>query len=133
MTMVAKISPYSYPILNYEMLNIDKYPYIASQVRLKIDNVHYVISDEFKVNADYYLIKSRKREYVEARKVLCMILLGEFNWTLARVGEYTGGRDHTTVINARKTFYDYYQTDNEFKLKVTIIYRRLKKHFKHDQ
>lgn len=130
MTMIAKISPYSYPILNYEMLDIEKYPYVTPYVRLDIDRIHNVICEEFKVNADYYTTNSRKREYVEARKVLSVILLNEQRWTLAKIGEYTGGRDHTTIINARNTMYDYYDTDQEFRLKVTIVYRRLKKQFK---
>jgi chromosomal replication initiator protein len=128
--MVEKISPYSYPILNYEMLDIQKYPYISSCIRLAIDNIHMVICEEFKVNADYYTINSRKREYVEARKVLSVILLNEQRWTLEKIGQYMGGRDHTTIIHSRNTMYDIYDTDYEFRLKVTIVYRRLKKHFK---
>jgi chromosomal replication initiator protein len=128
--MVEKISPYSYPILNYEMLDIQKYPYISSCIRLAIDNIHMVICEEFKVNADYYTINSRKREYVEARKVLSVILLNEQRWTLEKIGQYMGGRDHTTIIHSRNTMYDFYDTDYEFRLKVTIVYRRLKKHFK---
>lgn len=129
--MSETISPYIYPILKHDEMCTDKYPFISAYLTpLDIENVHRVIMDEFKVKEDYYIIKSRVREYVEARKVLCMVLRNEMNWKLGNIGQYTGGRDHTTVINAIRTCYDYYDTDDLFRIKINSIYTKLKKKFK---
>ena len=125
--MSNRISAYIYPILKHEDVSFEKHPYIKSYVKLELTMVHDSIMKEFDVTENYYYVKNRKVTNVDARKILSVILKQEFKWTLDRIGEYMGGRDHTTVINAISTFYDYYKTDDLFKGKSDNVFHSLKK------
>lgn len=59
--------------------------------------------------AEYYNIAiadlksdSRKKEITTARQLLMYIAKQHFNWTLEKIGDYFGGKDHATVIYAIK-------------------------------
>jgi chromosomal replication initiator protein len=70
--------------------------------------------------------KTRKREVVEARQLAMDLIKQEFDHlSLKKIGEMFGGRDHTTVIHARKTVFDLNQTSKEFSRKYDNCRRRL--------
>ena len=59
--------------------------------------------------AEYYNIAiadlksdSRKKEITTARPLLMYIAKQHFNWTLEKIGDYFGGKDHATAIYAIK-------------------------------
>ena len=59
--------------------------------------------------AEYYNIAiadlksdSRKKEITTARQLLMYIAKQHFNWTLEKIGDYFGGKDHATAIYAIK-------------------------------
>ena len=59
--------------------------------------------------AEYYNIAiadlksdSRKKEITTARQILMYIAKQHFNWTLEKIGDYFGGKDHATAIYAIK-------------------------------
>lgn len=59
--------------------------------------------------AEYYSVAivdlksdSRKKEITTARQMLMYIAKQHFNWTLERIGDYFGGKDHATAIYAIK-------------------------------
>ena len=59
--------------------------------------------------AEYYNIAiadlksdSRKKEITTARQLLMYIATQHFNWTLEKIGDYFGGKDHATAIYAIK-------------------------------
>lgn len=52
--------------------------------------------------------KSRKREYVIARKIFCFIMKSYTNLTLKEIGRQVGGIDHSTVIHNIGAFKDEY-------------------------
>jgi len=61
--------------------------------------------------ANYYNIgasdikgDSRKKEISQARQMLMFIAKKYFDWTLEKIGDYFGGRNHATVIYATDTF-----------------------------
>jgi chromosomal replication initiator protein len=67
---------------------------------------------------------SRRRPVVVARDVaifLCRSLTGE---SLQRIGEYFGGRDHTTVMHAWRKMEELHQTDAEIRRAVETLRRR---------
>lgn len=60
--------------------------------------------------------KSRKRQCVEARFMAVFNLYKEFpKWSLTKVGSIVNMGDHSTVIHAKKTYSDLYETDRFFK------------------
>lgn len=59
-----------------------------------------VVADFYNVTIDDLIKQSRKKEYVTPRQVAMYIIRKELETSLPMIGEYFGGRDHTTVIHA---------------------------------
>jgi chromosomal replication initiation ATPase DnaA len=56
---------------------------------------------------DQILGKSRKREFVQPRFVAMKLAKEYTKDSLVKIGNYFGGRDHTTTIHAIQTINDY--------------------------
>lgn len=69
--------------------------------------------------------KSRKRELVELRMMFCYIAR-TLKYTLNTVGEFTGGRDHTTVIHNVGAFRNLIETNESFREKFVSILNHIK-------
>jgi hypothetical protein len=58
---------------------------------------------------------TRKREIVQTRQE-CMYFLSKFTkLSLSQIGANIGGKDHATVLHAKKTIQNVIDTDNEFR------------------
>lgn len=60
---------------------------------------------------------SRKREIVEARQIAMKLVNEKLKRGLKEVGQFFGGRDHSTVIHAKQTVEDLCITDKIFRNK----------------
>ncbi|MEJ0021638.1 MAG: chromosomal replication initiator protein DnaA [Candidatus Doudnabacteria bacterium] len=59
-----------------------------------------IVSDFYNVTTEDLLKQSRKKEYVNPRQIAMYIIRKELETSLPSIGEFFGGRDHTTVIHA---------------------------------
>jgi len=59
-----------------------------------------VVADFYNVSVEDLIKQSRKREYVTPRQISMYIIRKELETSLPMIGEFFGGRDHTTVIHA---------------------------------
>jgi chromosomal replication initiator protein len=59
-----------------------------------------VVADFYNVSVDDLIKQSRKKEYVVPRQISMYIIRKELETSLPMIGEFFGGRDHTTVIHA---------------------------------
>ncbi len=59
-----------------------------------------VVADFYNVSVDDLIKESRKKEYVTPRQISMYIIRKELETSLPMIGEFFGGRDHTTVIHA---------------------------------
>jgi chromosomal replication initiator protein len=59
-----------------------------------------VVADFYNVSPEDLLKQSRKKEYVNPRQIAMYIIRKELETSLPSIGEFFGGRDHTTVIHA---------------------------------
>ncbi len=59
-----------------------------------------IVAEFYNVSVDDLIKQSRKREYVTPRQVAMYIIRKELETSLPMIGEFFGGRDHTTVIHA---------------------------------
>jgi chromosomal replication initiator protein len=59
-----------------------------------------IVSDFYNVQPEDLLKQSRKKEYVNPRQIAMFIIRKELETSLPSIGEFFGGRDHTTVIHA---------------------------------
>lgn len=65
----------------------------------------------------------RKRELTEARQIAMHICYKRTGMTLKSIGDFFGGRDHSTVIYAKETVSDLLDTDKLFKSKYLMVER----------
>jgi len=81
------------------------------------------VSRAFKVNKDDIISKSRKREFVDARRMLCFILHKKAQRTSQEVSEFINcNKDHATVLYHCRMAQNLIETDRNFK----DIYHSLK-------
>lgn len=85
-----------------EVINIALKDYADDKKEIiTIDSIVDAVVDYYKVDISSLVGKKKNKEIVEPRMV-CMYLICEFlTVPLVAIGQYFGGRDHTTVIHAR--------------------------------
>ena len=64
--------------------------------------------------------KSRKAEVIIARHITMWFLVTRCKMTLTAVGEMFGGKDHTTVLNAKRSVEDQLSVRYDNKIKMHI-------------
>ena len=103
----------------------------AELVALEIYNS---ICEYYSIPSVQVLSKSQKREYVEVRQMAMVQIhrLLQLELSLAEIGSLIGGKDHATVLHAKKTITNLCDTDREMQVKLVdceiIANRILKKH-----
>lgn len=99
-----------------------KLPIYAFMSKTTPEKIIEVTCDVLNLKLEDISKKCRHRQVVEARHIICYILVKKIGMTLDKVGkEYMGGRDHSTVINSIKKFGNLYDTEEEFRNKVYNI------------
>lgn len=56
---------------------------------------------------------SRKKEITQARQILMLLAKKYFNWTLEKIGDYFGGKNHATAIYAINTIEKKLKSDSQ--------------------
>ena len=70
--------------------------------------------------------KTRKRNIVMARQLSMYLAKNLTNQSLKVIGEYFGGRDHSTVIHSCKAVQDLLESDQAFQGRVQDIEKKIK-------
>lgn len=84
-----------------------------------------LVKEEFGVD---FLVRSRKKEIVNARHA-CAYLLKKFTGlTLKEIAEYIGTKDHTSVINSIKSATNWMATEIEYRVKIKKLENELWKY-----
>lgn len=65
--------------------------------------------------------KTRKREVVELRQIIMSIACKSTQLSLASIGLELGGKDHATVLHAKKVVDNLNETDKIFRAKYQLI------------
>ena len=84
-----------------------------------------VVSDFYNVEPVDLLKQSRKKEYVNPRQIAMYIIRKELETSLPSIGEFFGGRDHTTVIHAIDKIERIIKEKNGFKQEIDLIRDRI--------
>ena len=91
---------------------------------MKPDILVKKICDYLNLPVGWVISNSRKREYSEARHIICDMLYHDMHLTQKEIGELLGGRDHTTVINSinaiKRWCFDTHFRENYLKLHKAI-------------
>ncbi len=93
---------------------------------ISIEYIEKLVCEYFEVSVDMVRSKTRKREIVQARQISMYLAKSYTKSSLKSIGDFFGGRDHSTVIYACQTVGDLIDTDKKFKGYVHDIQRKLK-------
>jgi chromosomal replication initiator protein len=79
-----------------------------------IDQLNNLICNEFNVTVEQLKSKSRKRVHTVPRQAAMFFLKAKTQLTHKQIGNYYGGRDHSTAIHAQNTISDLMDSDKLF-------------------
>lgn len=93
---------------------------------VSIESIQELVAKTFDIPVDQLNGKSRKRGVVIARQLSMYLAKNYTNKSLKVIGDYFGGKDHSTVIYSCKAIQDMLDTDPKFRTKVNEIEREVK-------
>lgn len=105
-------------VLKYRFLNwlLEKILSIDAKREFDIEGKASIIGNYYGV-PDYLIKRTRKRQYAMARQVLATVLVDNSLLTLAEIGNYIYGADHSMVIYSHKAIDNLIETDKRFEYK----------------
>ncbi len=105
-------------VLRHFVLSISK--------EITLDFIQKVVAEHFDVTQEEMRDKTRKRNIVMARQLSMYLAKNLTNQSLKVIGEYFGGRDHSTVIHSCKAVQDLLESDQAFQGRVQDIEKKIK-------
>lgn len=97
----------------------------TSARELTIENIQKMVCEYFSLPYDKLLIKTRKREVVQARQITMYLAKKFTKSSLKNIGEHFGGFDHTTVIHSCQTVENLMDTDTEYKENILELQQKV--------
>jgi chromosomal replication initiator protein len=91
-----------------------------------ISFIQKVVCKYFNVPYDIIYKRTNKRSVVQYRQIVHFFAIKLSGLSLAKIGEMTGGFDHATCMNSRKTVQNWIDTDRHFKQQIEEISKILK-------
>lgn len=73
---------------------------VQTKKSVKIDDVVQVVSEFYGIPTEEMVKKGRKKEITHPRQVAMYLLRTELDTSFSAIGDFFGGRDHTTVLHA---------------------------------
>ena len=92
---------------------------------LSLDRIQKVVAEHFKISPDSVKSKSKTYEVATARQIAMYIARHYTIYSLKTIGEFFGGRDHSTVIHSINKISDSFNHDSLLKCKVDEIIKKL--------
>jgi chromosomal replication initiator protein len=99
--------------------------FLPQDVELHPNDVLDAVSNAFGISNDRLLGRERSREVALPRQIAMYLLREEGGISLPKIGEFIGGRDHTTVIYACDKVNDLMETDDRLRRQVLKIREQL--------
>ncbi len=93
--------------------------------QLSIKHITTIVSQACNVNIKSVLGKSRKMELVSARHIAMFLCRELTSSSLISIGNFFGGRDHSTVIHACRMIEERLENDASFVKRLEIIQQQL--------
>ncbi|MDG1950806.1 MAG: helix-turn-helix domain-containing protein [bacterium] len=72
-------------------------------IEAQLDLLCTIVEAQYGIDREEFLAKSRKREYVNFRRILMVIIKKHTKESLASIGSHLGKKDHATVLHAIRT------------------------------
>jgi chromosomal replication initiator protein len=121
-----KISPYLYPGLKREYIDEKLHPYLKKEkMVITEEQIFDIVGQDYGLTKEQIISRSRKRECVESRHLIAYIIKRKTRFSLAKIGEMVGGKDHTTIIHSIRTFEDLFGTDSVFRERCENVFTKV--------
>lgn len=106
------ISYYAYPGLKFSQMEDKRIYSIRRGIKGQDHNkILDAVCEFYGQPREKVLTKSRKRELAWCRQVFCHFCRQYTSMTKVQIGQFLGGRDHTTVIHCERLVQDILDTD----------------------
>ena len=131
------ISLIAHASLNKQEVDLDLAQQVLKNIvqdihtEVNIDYLQKVVATHYQVSLEQLKSKTRKREVVTARQVAMYLAKKYTNHSLKSIGQYFGGRDHSTVIYALQTVNDLLDIDQPFRISFDDLQQKIKFSSKH--
>lgn len=86
--------------------------------RRVIEYILKIIEKYYKLDPDFVISKSRKRELVFGRQVAMYLMFRYTSCSLNRIGEVFNGKDHATVLHGKRTVANLMETEKKVKSEI---------------
>ncbi len=93
----------------------------TTERKVSIETIQRVVADHYRVPADLLLAKTRTQPIAKARMVAMALATMYTSFSLKQIGGKFGGKDHTTVLHAKKSVTKWIKQDPEF----STVYQQL--------
>lgn len=127
----ASISLFAQATLNKKEIDLDVAKRVMKNLvkmntrELTIESIQKMVCEHYNIPYDKLLVKTRKREIVQARQITMFLAKKFTKSSLKNIGEHFGGFDHTTVIHSCQTVEDLMDTDNDYKEKMDELQQKV--------
>jgi len=85
-----------------------------------------VVCEEFGVDRESLLGSSRKRDISQARQIAMFLMRHHTNLSLPKIGDYFGGKDHTTVLYSCEKVSQLQRENLQFERQLQNLAQRLR-------
>ncbi|MFZ9035087.1 MAG: chromosomal replication initiator protein DnaA [Francisellaceae bacterium] len=92
---------------------------------VKVDNIQRVVADYYNIKITDLLSKQKSRDVARPRQVAMSLAKELTHHSLPEIGNFFGGRDHTTVLHAVRTIQKLVATNSDLKEDYQTLKRKL--------
>jgi chromosomal replication initiator protein len=123
----VSVSPYSFPGLRLTQREIESFKNSQRSLRYRItkDEILQIVAYECSVSVADIIDKTRKTEVVNGRFIFCGIMKEYFGYSLKKIGEFVGNRDHSTIMHSIKEYKNRYQNEEHYRMLVNNVYDKI--------
>ena len=121
LTRVLALSDLSNMALNAKLVDVALADLLPKPSTIEPGEIMSQVAGAFGVTIQNMLGSDRRQEVVLPRQIAMYLLREEANYSLPKIGEAMGGRDHTTVMYACQKITDLLERDDKLRRQVIKI------------
>lgn len=84
-----------------------------------------VVAEFYNISMDELIKQSRKKEFVKPRQIAMYLIRKELDSSFPSIGDFFGGRDHTTVMHAVEKIEQMVAEKDAFKQEINLVMDKL--------
>ena len=107
--------------MNVQLVDIALADLLPKRSTIEPQEVVSQVAEAFGLTTDNLVGPDRRQEVVLPRQIAMYLLRVEANYSLPKIGEAFGGRDHTTVMHACQKVTDLLERDDKLRRQVFDI------------